>query len=177
VIFFDRPFEVGDFIIVDDKMGTIEYIGIKTTRIRCLSGEQLIIGNANLTTSRIHNYKRMERRRVVFSFNIDYDTPVEKVRSIPGMVRKIIEQQSPIVFDRAHFNAYGDWSLKFECVYYVLSADYNAYADIQQAINIAMLEEFRRNEIRFAYPVEKVFLNDDRLTMTPTASQPGKPEK
>ncbi|HYG20408.1 MAG TPA: mechanosensitive ion channel family protein [Ohtaekwangia sp.] len=177
VIFFDRPFEVGDFIIVDDKLGTIEYIGIKTTRIRCLSGEQLIIGNANLTTSRIHNYKRMERRRVVFNFNIDYDTSVEKVRSIPGMVRAIVEQQSPIAFDRVHFNAYGDWSLKFECVYYVLSADYNVYADIQQAINIAMLEAFRQHEIHFAYPVEKIFLNNDRLTITPTASQPGKPEK
>ena len=149
VIFFDRPFEVGDFIIVDDKLGTVEYLGIKTTRIRALSGEQIIIGNSNLTASRIHNYKRMYERRVVFNLNIDYRTPLEKVRTVPGILKSIVQEQKNARFDRAHFSAYGDWSLRLEIVYYVLSPDYNIYMDIQQAINFRINEEFARHEVYF----------------------------
>jgi small-conductance mechanosensitive channel len=147
VIYFDRPFEVGDFIVVDDKSGTVEYLGIKTTRIRALSGEQLIIGNSNLTGSRIHNFKRMINRRIVFTINVDHRTPLEKVKSIPGILRKIVEEQKPVLFDRAHFAAYGDWSLKFEVVYFVLSDDFNKYMDVQQNINYRIREEFEKNGI------------------------------
>jgi small-conductance mechanosensitive channel len=147
VIYFDRPFEIGDFIVVDDKMGTVEYLGIKTTRIRSLSGEQVIIGNSNLTASRIHNFKRMFSRRIAFTINIDYRTPLEKLRTIPALLRTIVEQQKPIRFDRAHFAAYGDWALKFEVVYFVLDPDFNKYMDIQQAINLQIREEFEKNEI------------------------------
>jgi small-conductance mechanosensitive channel len=150
VIFFDRPFEAGDFITVDDKAGTVEYVGIKTTRIRSLSGEQIIIGNSNLTNSRIHNFKRLINRRVVFSLNIDYRTPVDKVKAIPGMLRQIVENQSPVLFDRAHFATYGDWSLKFEVVYLCLDPDYNKFMDVQQAINIEILETMKRNDIHLA---------------------------
>jgi len=149
VIFFDRPFEVGDFIVVDDKLGSIEYIGLKTTRLRSLSGEQIVIGNANLTNSRIHNFKRQVNRRVVFTFNIDYKTPVEKIKTISGMVRSIIEQQQMVRFDRAHFASFGDWSLRFEVVYYVLDPDFNKYMDIQQNINIQLYETLQKNEIYF----------------------------
>ena len=149
VIYFDRPFEVGDFIIVDDKLGTVEYLGIKTTRIRALSGEQIIIGNSNLTGSRIHNYKRMYERRVVFNLNIDYRTPLEKIRIVPGILKSIVQEQKNVRFDRAHFSAYGDWSLRLEVVYYVASPDYNIYMDIQQAINLRINEEFARNEVYF----------------------------
>lgn len=159
VIFFDRPFEVGDFIIVDDKMGTIEYIGIKTTRIRSLSGEQVVIGNSNLTTSRIHNYKRLNRRRVVFSIDIEYGTPLESLKELPGLLRTIVEQQALVTFDRAHFAKYADWSLRFEVVYYVLDADYNKFMDIQQNINFMIYEEFGKRGIGFAFPTESVFLN------------------
>lgn len=147
VIYFDRPFEIGDFIVVDDKMGTVEYLGIKTTRIRSLSGEQIIIGNSNLTGSRIHNFKRMASRRIVFTINIDYRTPLEKLKTIPVLLRSIVEQQKQIRFDRAHFAAYGDWALKFEVVYFVLDPDFNKYMDIQQAINLQIREEFEKNEI------------------------------
>jgi small-conductance mechanosensitive channel len=147
VIYFDRPFEVGDFIVVDDKMGTVEYLGIKTTRIRSLSGEQIIIGNSNLTGARIHNFKRMVTRRVLFTLNIDYRTPLETVKNIPVLLRSIIEQQKSVSFDRAHFASYGDWSLKFEVVYFVLDPDYNRYMDIQQAINLKIMEEFQKNNI------------------------------
>jgi small-conductance mechanosensitive channel len=147
VIYFDRPFEVGDFIVVDDKSGTVEYLGIKTTRIRSLSGEQIIIGNSNITGARIHNHKRMINRRAVFTINIDYRTPVEKLKVIPVILRTIVEQQKPVMFDRAHFASFGDWSYKFEVVYFVLDPNFNKYMDIQQSINLKILEELQKNGI------------------------------
>jgi small-conductance mechanosensitive channel len=147
VIYFDRPFEVGDFIVVDDKSGTVEYLGIKTTRIRSISGEQIIIGNSNLTGSRIHNFKRMINRRIVFSINIDHRTPLEKMKAVPGILKNIVEQQKPVLFDRAHFASYGDWSLKYEVVYFVLDADFNKYMDIQQEINFRIKETLEQNGI------------------------------
>jgi small-conductance mechanosensitive channel len=147
VIFFDRPFEAGDFITVDDKMGTVEYVGIKTTRIRSLSGEQIIIGNSNLTGSRIHNFKRLVNRRILFSLNIDYRTPNEKLKMLPGLLKTIVEKQKPVLFDRAHFASFGDWSLRFEVVYFVLDPDFNKYMDIQQAINLDLNETLPKNEI------------------------------
>lgn len=161
VIFFDRPFEAGDFIIVDDKMGTIEYVGIKTTHIRGLGGEQIVIGNSNLTNSRIHNYKRMAKRRVVFTIDVEYGTPLETLKKIPAMLRSVVEQQQPVTFDRSHFAAYKDWSLRFEVVYYVLSADYNVYMDIQQNINFTIHEIFEREKIDFAYPTQSLLLKSD----------------
>ncbi len=157
VIFFDKPFEIGDFIIVDDKMGSIEYIGIKTTRIRALSGEQLICSNSILTGSWLHNYKRMDTRRIVFSFGIEYQTPMEKVRLVPGMVRQIIEGQEKVKFDRAHLLKFGDSSLDFEVVYIVQGGDYNLYMDIQQAINLSIIAFFEKERINFAYPTRTLF--------------------
>jgi small-conductance mechanosensitive channel len=147
VIYFDRPFEVGDFIIVDDKAGTVEYLGIKTTRIRSLSGEQIVIGNSNITSARIHNHKRLINRRVVFTINIDYRTPIEKLKVLPVILRGIVEQQEPVMFDRAHFATFGDWSYKFEVVYFVLDPNFNKYMDIQQSINLKLLEELQNNGI------------------------------
>lgn len=161
VIFFDRPFEAGDFIIVDDKMGTIEYVGIKTTHIRSVSGEQIIIGNSNLTNSRIHNYKRMARRRVVFTIDVEYGTPLDMLRKVPGMLRSAVEQQQSVTFDRAHFAAYKDWSLRFEVVYYVENPDYNLYMDIQQNINFTIHEMFEREKIAFAYPTQSLVLKNE----------------
>lgn len=161
VIFFDRPFEAGDFIIVDDKMGTIEYVGIKTTQIRALGGEQIIIGNSNLTNSRIHNYKRMARRRIVFSIDVEYGTPYETLKKIPVMLRSIVEQQKLVTFDRAHFAAYKDWSLRFEVVYYVLSADFNVFMDTQQNINLQIYQQFENEKINFAFPTQSLFVKND----------------
>lgn len=159
VIFFDKPFEVGDFIIVDNKMGVVEYIGVKSTRIRTLSGEQLICSNTDLTNSRVHNYKRMEKRRVVFSFGVVYDTPVERMEKIPAVVKQIIESQEATQFDRAHFSGFGDFSLNFETVYYILSADYNLFMDRQQAIYLSMLRSFKTEGIEFAYPTQTLLIN------------------
>jgi small-conductance mechanosensitive channel len=166
VIFFDRPFEVGDFIVVQDKVGTVEYTGIKTTRIRALSGEQLVFSNTDLTNSRIHNYKKMERRRVVFSLGVIYQTTADQLEEIPKIVRKIIEDQEDATFDRGHFKSYGDFSLNFEFVYYVIGADYNKFMDIQQSINMKIFRTFEEKGIEFAYPTQTLFLNKENNEAT-----------
>jgi small-conductance mechanosensitive channel len=125
VIVFDKPFELGDFLIIGDILGSVEKIGIKTTRLRSISGEQIIMSNSDLTDSRVRNYKRMERRRVVFKIGVIYGTPAEAVRDIPSIIRAIVEAEESTTFDRAHFAGYGDWSLIYEVVYYVASPDYN----------------------------------------------------
>lgn len=168
VIFFDRPFEIGDFIILpNDFMGAIEYIGIKTTRIRSLSGEQIVVSNTDLTNSRIRNYKRMERRRVVFKLGVIYQTTAKQLAEIASIVKKIIEEEPDTTFDRGHFQSYGDFSLNFEFVYYVLSGDYNKYMDIQQAINLKIYEEFEKRGLEFAYPTQTLFVSKN------AAEEPG----
>lgn len=158
VIFFDKPFETGDFIIVGDKMGTVEYIGIKTTRLRALGGEQLIMANSDLTNSRVQNYKRMEKRRIVFSIGVSYDTTSENLNSIPHIVKHIIEGLADVQFDRAHLSAFGEFSLNFEVVYFIQSADYNIYMDRQQEIYLGIAREFGKSGIEFAYPTQKLLL-------------------
>lgn len=157
-IFFDRPFEIGDFIIVGEYLGTVEHIGVKTTRIRSLSGEQLVFSNTDLTNSRVRNYKRMDKRRVVFKLGVTYQTGLEKLKEIPGVITDIIKSTNDAIFDRAHFFSYGDFNLVFEVVYYVMSSDYNKYMDIQQAINFRIKEEFEKRGIEFAYPTQTLYL-------------------
>lgn len=161
VIFFDKPFEIGDFIIIDDKLGSVEYIGIKTTRLASLSGEQLIFSNSDLTESRIHNYKKMEKRRVVFTIRTPLDTPLEKVKKIPGLLKSAVTTQDRVIFDRAHFLSYGEFSLNFEVVYYVLSSDYNVYMDVQQQVNYQIYEALEALEVPFAYPARKLWFDND----------------
>ena len=157
-IIFDRPFEVGDFIIVGDLLGTIEHIGIKTTRIRSLGGEQLIFSNSDLTDSRLRNYKRMQQRRVVFKLGVTYNTPLDKLKDIPGIIENTIKSIKDTRFDRAHFFSYGDFSLIFEIVYYVLGGDYNKYMDVQQEINFILKEEFEKRDMQFAFPTQTLYL-------------------
>lgn len=159
-ILFDRPFEIGDFIILGDYLGTVEHIGIKTTRLRSLGGEELILANTDLTSSRIRNYKRMERRRIAFQIGVTYETGFDKLQEIPQMVKAIIESLETITFDRAHFFAYGDFSLDFEIVYYVNSNDYNQFMDAQQAINFGLKQAFEEASIEFAYPTQVTYLNN-----------------
>ncbi len=158
VIIFDKPFEVDDFIIVGDASGTIETIGLKTTRIRSLSGEELIFSNSALTNSSIKNYKRMYLRRVEFKIGVTYDTPLEKLKKLPDIIKNIILSINDTKFDRAHFASYGDSALIYEIVYYVNGNDYNKYMDIQQEINLKIFEEFSKLNIIFAYPTQTIFL-------------------
>lgn len=160
-ILFDRPFEIGDFIIINDYLGAVEHVGIKTTRIRSLGGEQLIFSNTDLTNSRVRNYKRMEKRRVVFKIGVVYQTPLKQLQEIPGIIENIIKNTKDTAFDRAHFFSYGDFSLIFEIVYYVMGADYNKYMDTQQQINFAIKKEFEERHIEFAYPTQTLYINKE----------------
>jgi small-conductance mechanosensitive channel len=163
VIFFDRPFEVGDYITVQDKAGTVEYTGIKTTRIRALTGEQLVFSNTDLTNSRIHNFKKMQERRVLFRLNVIYQTPASQLEEIPKIVKGIIEKHSDVRFDRGHFASYGDFSLSFEFVYFVIGSDIIKYMDTHQAINLEIYKEFEKRGIEFAYPTQTLFLNKEEV--------------
>ncbi len=157
-IVLDKPFIVGDFLIVDAHMGAVEHIGLKTTRLRSISGEELVFSNTNLLQSRIHNYGRMYQRRVVGSIGVTYQTPPDLLEAIPPIIRAAIESQKQTRFDRAHFKNFGGSSLDFEYVYFVTVADYNAYMDIQQAINLILLRKFNELKIDFAYPTQTLFI-------------------
>lgn len=163
-IALDKPFVINDFIIVGEYMGTVESIGIKTTRLRSLSGEQLVFENSDLLGSRIRNYQRMAERRIVFHLGVTYDTPYAKLQRIPEIVQQIIEAHENARFDRVHFASYGDSALTFEVVYYVLSADYNVYMDVQQDINLAIYQAFEETAIEFAYPTQTLYLARTGIT-------------
>lgn len=167
-ISLDQPFVIGDFIIVDDFLGAVEHIGLKTTRIRSLGGEQLIFSNTDLLKSRIRNYKRMQQRRVPFTVGVIYQTPAAKLRKIPDIFKKQLELFDDVHFDRAHFKAYGAYSLDFEFVYYVHTGDYNRYMDIQQAINLGLYEAFEKEGIKFAYPTRTLFIENDKSEICTT---------
>ena len=157
-IVLDKPFVVGDFLMVGDFLGSVEKVGLKTTRLRSLSGEQLVFSNTDLLGSRIRNFGRMFERRVVFNLGVTYDTPRDKLELIPAIVREAVEDQEGTRFDRSHFSKYADYSLNFESVYYVLTADFNQYMDIQQAIYFTIHRRFEEEGIDFAYPTQTLFL-------------------
>ena len=157
-IALDKPFVIGDFIVVDGYMGTVEYVGMKTTRLRSLGGEQIIFSNHELLKNRIRNFKRMQERRVLFEFGVAYETPSDDVEAIPALVKGIVAAAEPVRLDRVHFKSFGDSALLFEVVYYVLDADYNRYMDIQQQINLALLRQFRARDIAFAYPTSTLHI-------------------
>ena len=157
-IYFDKPFRVGDFIIVGEDMGTVEKIGIKSTRIRTLQGEELVVSNAELTTARVQNYKRMESRRIAFSLGVTYETPAEKVKKLPELIKSCVEGVEDVRFDRAHFASYGDSALVYDVVYFVETSDYNTYMDRQQEINFKIMDSFKEEGIEFAYPTQTLYV-------------------
>ena len=159
-ILLDRPVQIGDFIIVGDFVGTVEHIGIKTTRMRSLSGEQLIIANTELTGSRIRNFNPMEERRIVFTIGVTYDTGFKHLQEIPNFIQGIIEVTKNTRFDRCHFSSYRDSSLNFETVYYMTTSDYTAYMDAQQHINLEIKQAFEQRGIEFAFPTQVVHVNN-----------------
>lgn len=171
-IVLDRPFIIGDTIHVGDFIGTVESIGLKTTHLRSLSGEQLIFSNGDLLQSRIRNYKRMAERRAVLAFGVVYSTPVDTVAEIPGMVRAIIEPLDPVRFDRAHFKGFGDSSLDFEVVYYVLSPEFGLYMDLQQQINLTLMRRFQERGIEFAFPTRTVVITGNTDLPVPGGATP-----
>lgn len=160
-ITLDKPFVTGDFIIVGDLLGTVSHVGLKTTRVTSLSGEQLVFSNSDLLASRIRNYKRMQERRVVFAFGVLYQTAVRELEEIPALVRRIVDDTENTRFDRAHFKEFGDSAYVFEVVYYVLQPDYNLYMDCQQRINLELCRAFEERGIEFAYPTRTLHVAAD----------------
>ena len=157
-IVLDKPFVIGDSITVDNYTGTVEHVGLKTTRIRSLGGEQLVFSNSDLLKARLRNFKRMEERRIVFNIGVLYQTAPEKLERIPAMVKEIVEQTAHARFDRAHLRDLGDSALVFEIVYWVLDPMYVRYMDAQQSINIGLLRRFADENIGFAYPTQSLFI-------------------
>ena len=156
-IALDKPFKVGDFLILGDEKGTVERIGIKSTHLRSLSGEMIVLSNGDLLKSRVRNYGRMFERRVAFTVGIVYETPRGLIREVPSLLEQAIRAQPKTRFDRAHFKSFGNFALIYEAVYYVLNADYAQYMDIQQSINLRIVEAFDEKGIEFAYPTNKQF--------------------
>ncbi|XOU94852.1 MAG: mechanosensitive ion channel family protein [Candidatus Kerfeldbacteria bacterium] len=157
-IYFDKPFVVGDFIIVGGKSGTVKKIGIKSTRIRALQGEEVVISNNELTSSQIQNFKKMERRRVVFSIGVLYETSTEKMKMVPEIIKKIFESVDGIDLDRVHFNEFGDFSLGFEIAYFVQSPDFVKNMDVRHEINLKIKDEFEKVGIEMAFPTQTLYI-------------------
>ena len=151
-IVIDKPFVVGDFIVVDNFMGTVEHVGLKTTRLRSLDGEQLVFSNSDLLKTRLRNYKRMRERRIVFPFRLRYDTTPEQLERIPAIVRRLVESHKQTRFERAHFHKFGESSFDFETVFWMTTPDYNVYMDVQQQLNLDLMREFARLGVDFALP-------------------------
>lgn len=158
-IALDQPFDVGDYIVVNQIKGHIEHIGLKSTRIRSLTGELIIIPNKVLTNERIHNYKTLNKRRVTLNLSLSYKTSTEQLKEIPILIQTIIEKESPIEFDRCHFNEFQSYYLNFEIVYYVLDSDYKKFMDIQQSINLHIKDQFDKKGLEFAFPTQTVILD------------------
>ncbi|MET0243012.1 MAG: mechanosensitive ion channel family protein [Flavitalea sp.] len=169
VIFFDKPFEIGDFVKSNTSSGTVEQIGIKTTRLRSLDGEQLIVSNTDLLKTTIHNYKRLERRRIVFTIAVTYKTSHEMLKQIPTMIREIVEAQPDTVFDRTHLSKLDTSSMNFDVVYNIDSPDYGKSMDTQQAVLLKIIETFRERGIEFAHPTQTIFLNGNSGKSLPVA--------
>ncbi len=171
-IVLDKPFVIGDFIVVDDLQGTVEHVGLKTTRVRSISGEQLVFSNSDLLASRIRNYKRMDQRRAVFQVGVEYGTPRQALERIPDLIRDAVERQPDTEFTRAHFKSFGDSALVFEAVYMMKVPDYSALLDTQEHINLMLLDRFEREGIEFAFPTRTLHLRTDAQPVPPTSEPP-----
>jgi small-conductance mechanosensitive channel len=154
----DKPFEVGDFISAGAGVGTVEYVGLKTTRIRALSGEQIVVGNTELLKQPVQNFRRMRERRIAFQFGINYGTPPEQVEAIPALVKQLVDADPLLRFDRAHFQGFGESALNYEVVYFVKDANYNLYMDAQQRLNLGLMRGLAERGVEFAFPTRTVYL-------------------
>lgn len=168
----DKPFEVGEFIAFGDDLGTVRNVGIKSTRIDSLRGEQLVISNSKLLDHLVHNYSRMPHRRVVFGFRLPYGISGEQARAVVEEVNAIIRRQENARFDRGHLSAFREYGLEFEFVYYVLASDYTLYMDVQQRINLAIIDLLDGQGLEFAVPARTIRIESDDTGATPPRFTP-----
>lgn len=160
-IFFDKPFKSGDFIIVGTDMGVVKKIGVKSTRIESLDGQELIVSNKELTEVRVNNFKQMSKRRVVFRIGVAYQTTSEQLHQVKELISRVIDETETASLDRVHFYIFGESSLTFEAVFYVLSGDFNTYMDTQETINFGVKEGIEALGVEIAYPTQTVYIKHD----------------
>ena len=165
----DKPFEIGDFIVFGSVAGSVETVGIKTTRIRSIGGEQIVMSNTELLKQTVSNYKRLKERRIVFGFGVTYAASADQAEAIPALVKRVIEASDRLRFDRAHFKGFGESSLDYEVVYIVLAPDYALYMDQQQRINLELMREFAASGIEFAFPTRTVYVSRTPAAVAPSA--------
>ena len=166
MILLDKPFTVGQFITVGSTSATVEKIGVRSTHLRSLRGEQVVMNNSTLTGSTVLNFAEMVQRRMIYSIGVTYDTSVDQMKAIPTMIQSIIDAQEHSTFNRCHFTEFADSSLNFELVYYIDTRDFTVALNDQQAINLGIMEAFAREGIEFAFPTQTVYLEGDSLTGT-----------
>jgi small-conductance mechanosensitive channel len=177
VIFFDKPFEIGDYVSAPSATGVIESIGVKTTRLRSLDGQQLVVSNTELTRTTINNYKRLEKRRVVFTLQLKYSTKHDLLKQIPTIIKDIVTAQDATTFDRCHLSSLGDSGINYETVYIVDSADFGKFMSTQQTVLLNIIEAFENRGIEFAYPTRTIDLQNQRVEDATATEQPGIREK
>jgi small-conductance mechanosensitive channel len=168
-IAIDKPFEVGDSIAVGPVSGSVEFVGLKTTRIRALGGEQIVMSNAELLKQTVSNYQRQATRRVVLTFGVTYDTTPEQAEAIPGIIKSFVGPEEQVSFGRAHFKTFGDSALIFEVVYTVLVPDYDLFMDLQQKFNLQLMRELKKIGVEFAFPTRTVYLAGDVAAARPSS--------
>ncbi|MGE5450709.1 MAG: mechanosensitive ion channel family protein [Acidobacteriota bacterium] len=174
-IAIDKPFEVGDFIVVDDVAGSIEFVGLKSTRIRSLGGEQIVMSNTELLKRTISNYKRLQERRVVYKFAVTYETTPDQAQHIPEVVKQVVSERKRLRFDRAHLSVFGQNALEYEAVFFVLDPDYNLFMDEQQAVHLALMRQFEQMGVRFAFPTRTLHVASWPAEAGPPQDQPSQP--
>lgn len=157
-IYLDKPFQVGDHIVVGEHRGTVEKIGIKSTRIRALQGEEIVVSNQELTSARVHNFKKLEERRITTQFGLTYDTPKEKLEQVPDIIKKIVDDEKMTRFERVYFTTFGDSALLFDLVYYIESDNYEEYLKAQQTMNFKIIEGFEKLGVEMAFPTQTIYL-------------------
>jgi small-conductance mechanosensitive channel len=161
-ILLDKPFQKGEFIKSGDILGMVERVGVRSSRIRSINGEVIVISNSALTKRIISNYAQMTQRRLVHKLGVVYETSPSLMKMIPKIIEKIIEETNDASFDRCHFTDFGDFSLNFELVYYIPTNDYLAAMEAQQSINLRIIEEFAVNNIEFAFPTQTLNIESNK---------------
>ena len=169
MILIDKPFSIGQFIAVDSVSATVERIGVRSTHLRSLRGEIVVINNSKLTTSNIQNFATMQQRRMIYSIGVTYQTSADQIKSIPTTIETIVTNTTNAIFNRCHFTGFGDFSLNFEIVYYIDNPNYTSAMDIQQSINLSIMRRFEEQGIEFAFPSQTLYLESNGLS-TGTAS-------
>ena len=164
MILIDKPFTIGQFIAVDSVSATVEKIGVRSTHLRSLRGEIVVINNSTLTSSNIENFATMQQRRMIYSIGVTYQTTADQIQSIPTTIQTIIENTNHTIFNRCHFTTFGDYSLNFEIVYYIDNRDYTLAMDIQQSINLSIMRKFEEQGIEFAFPSQTLYLEGNGIT-------------